>query len=597
MSDFSHFLEQLATRVNISDIIKDDVKLTRKGPNQYIGLCPFHKEKSGSFNVSDDKNLYHCFGCGASGNVYGYLEKKRGLAFIEAVHYVASQVGMQVPERDTYKKTTQQKADTDRSYEILENACQWMQGNLKKSIGENARLYLEKRHINLDMQKQFRIGYVPEGYQHLIDCFKSKYTMEELIKVGLVSKGDDNKKPIDRFRGRLMFPIFDRQNRVIAFGGRALGDAMPKYINSSDTPTFSKSHILYGHNFASKNLENDYGYIVVEGYLDVISLHQHGFKTAVAPLGTALTDFHCKMLWRHRVPPLLCFDGDAAGYQAAVRSAKKSLVHVSPDHRLNFVFLPKGEDPDSLVQRDSEHFRDLLKNFKPLSDVIWNALIEDIPIKTPEDQAALRKEITILLSQIQNDDTKVSYQDYFQNKLFTYFRSIGQSFFKKNSFQKNIADHKMLPPMAKKNKSDVFQKILLATLVYHPHLINQVADEMLYINFNDALSDLSEWLLAYEGEKTKYALLDAAYHAGLKERFLQIISEDVLQKAPFIRQKDFENVLLGWKEVYNQLEYLLKLDEEVKQAGQLLKNEMTEQNWIKIKELQTIKLRSREGNE
>lgn len=597
MSDFSHFLEQLATRINISDIIKDDVKLTRKNTNQYIGLCPFHKEKSGSFNVTDGKNLYHCFGCGASGNMFGYLEKKRGLTFIEAVHYIAGQVGMKVPEREAYKKTPEQKADADRSYEILENACIWMQENLQKSIGENARLYLEKRNINLDVQKQFRIGYVPEGYQNLIDFFKLKYTMAELIKIGLVSKGDTNKKPIDRFRGRLMFPIFDRQNKVIAFGGRALGDAMPKYINSSDTPTFSKSHILYGHNFASKDLSNESGYIVVEGYLDVISLHQHGFKTAVAPLGTALTDFHCKMLWRHRVPPLLCFDGDAAGYNAAVRSAKKSLMHVSPEHRLNFVFLPKGEDPDSLAQKDPKHFAEMLKKFKPLSDVIWNALTEEVPIKTPEDQAALRKEVTLLVSQIQNEDTKLSYQEYFQNKLFTYFRRLGQSSFKKNTYKKNDSDNKIIPPMVKNNKNDVFQKILLATLVYHPHLINQVTDEMLHVNFNDELSDLSDWLLVYEGEKTKYALLDAAYHEGLKNRFLMIINDDVLQKAPFLKQKDAENVLLGWKEVYNQLEYLLKLDEEVRQAGQVLKNDMTEQNWTKIKELQTIKLRSREDNE
>ncbi len=597
MSDLSHFLEQLSTRINISDIIKDDVKLTRKNTNQYIGLCPFHKEKSGSFNVTDGKNLYHCFGCGASGNMFGYLEKKRGLTFIEAVHYIAGQVGLKVPEREVYKKTSEQKADADRSYEILETACVWMQENLQKSIGENARLYLEKRNINLDVQKQFRIGYVPDGYQNLIDFFKSKYTMEELIQVGLVSKGDVNKKPIDRFRGRLMFPIFDRQNKVIAFGGRALGDAMPKYINSSDTPTFSKSHILYGHNFASKYISNESGYIVVEGYLDVISLHQYGFKTAVAPLGTALTDFHCKMLWRHRVPPLLCFDGDAAGYNAAVRSAKKSLIHVSPEHRLNFVFLPKGEDPDSLVQKDPEHFSDLLKKFKPLSDVIWNALTEDMPNKTPEDQAALRKEVTMLVSQIQNEDTKLSYQEYFQNKLFTYFRRLGQASFKNNHYKKSDSDNKIIPPMVKKNKKDVFQKILLATLVYHPHLINQVTDEMQHINFNDELSDLSDWLLVYEGENTKYALLDAAYHAGLKTRFLMIISDDVVQKAPFLKQNDAENALLGWKEVYNQLEYLLKLNEEVRQAGQLLKNDMTEQNWTRIKELQTIKLRSREDNE
>ncbi|PIZ34033.1 MAG: DNA primase [Alphaproteobacteria bacterium CG_4_10_14_0_8_um_filter_37_21] len=597
MSDLTHFLEQLSTRINISDIIKGDVKLTRKNTNQYIGLCPFHKEKSGSFNVTDGKNLYHCFGCGASGNMFGYLEKKRGLTFIEALHYLADQVGMKVPERDTYTKTPEQKKAADRSYEILENTCIWMQENLQKSIGENARLYLEKRNISLAMQKQFRIGYVPEGYHNLIDLFKSKYTIEELLKVGLVSQGDGHKKPIDRFRGRLMFPIFDRQNKVIAFGGRALGDVSPKYINSSDTPTFSKSHILYGHNFASKELSNEFGFIVVEGYLDVISLHQHGFKTAVAPLGTALTDFHCKLLWRHRVPPLLCFDGDAAGYKAAVRSAKKSLIYASPDHRLNFVFLPKDEDPDSLVQKDRQHFSEMLTKFKPLSDVIWNSLIEDIPIKTPEDQAALRKEVSLLVSQIQNEDTKLSYKEYFQNKLFTYFRSLGQVSFKKNNYKKHDSDSKMMPLMVKKNKDDVFQKILLATLVYHPHLINQVTDEMLHINFNDELSDLSDWLLGYEGDKTKYALLDAAYHEGLKKRILMVISDDVLQKAPFLKQKDAENVLLGWKEVYNQLEYLLKLDEEVRQAGQLLKNDMTEQNWTRIKELQTIKLRSRENNE
>ncbi|MDP2193976.1 MAG: DNA primase [Alphaproteobacteria bacterium] len=587
MSDFSKFVEHLTQRIHLSDIIKEDVKLIRKSTHKYGGLCPFHKEKSPSFSVSDDKNLYHCFGCGAGGNVFNYLEQKRGLRFIEAVHYLAERVGVTVPKNTQYTQTQQQKDDTQNDYAILEDACLWMQHNLSQSMGEPARDYLKARGISKHMQEKFRLGFTPPNYDALITHLQKKYPLERLINVGLVSAGQDGRKPIDRFRNRLMFPIFDRNHRIIAFGGRTITQEQPKYINSSDTPLFSKSHVLYGYNFACKSLNHQKGYIVAEGYLDVISLHQHGFDTAVAPLGTALTESHCQLLWRHKVPPTLCFDGDQAGYNAAVRTAKKVISAASPDHRLNFCFLPSGSDPDSIVQNNPQDFKEIIEKTMPQSQVLWQALSAEFPVKTPEDQAKLRNEITTLVEQIQHEETRQSYKQYFDQEFYALTRYRPQH--TKQQLNKNNAGVLMPPrrPQKKTHNSVHIQKILLATLIHHPYLIEQEVDTLLTINFQNDLGILRDWMITYSGTKDKTSLLQAAQHAGLDETVRQILHPEIINMAPFILQNDMNDILLGWKEVYNGLEYLVKLDEDIHHAALKLKENMNTENWQRMQRLQS----------
>lgn len=575
MNDLTPFIETLQSRIRISSVIGEDVKLIRKNHNQYMGVCPFHKERTGSFSVNDDKNLYHCFGCGASGNVFNYLEKKRSLTFMAALEMLANQQGMSIPKRTEQKEDQKQ----DKSYEVLADATLWMEENLAKSTGEKAREYLDSRRIDKKIQKDFHLGYTLDSPNALMRSLSTKYSIDDLVRVGLVIPG----KNIDRFKGRVMFPICDRQGRVVAFGGRVLDETQPKYLNSSDTPLFSKGHILYGQHLAAKNLSSDKGYIVTEGYLDVISLHANGFQTAVAPLGTALTEYHLQLLWRHKVPPILCFDGDTAGYNAAIRSAKRALPFLTPEKRLNFVFLPQGEDPDSLVKKDKNLFTSLIAKPTPLSEVLWKNLLEETPLKTPEDHALLKQKIQSLTEQITHTDMRQSYIRYFNDCLFAS---------RKTKEPKKIT--KALLPSLKGKNTFVLQKIILATLIHHPHLISQALDSLMSIVMEDSLNGIREFLMCYKGELLKESVMQSAKEQGIN--FDVVLDLETFNKAPFIKQSDVELVFSGWKEIYNRLEYMLNLEKEVKNAGQLLKQGFEEKNWNRIKELQSLKLRSQIEN-
>ncbi|MBP9752447.1 MAG: DNA primase [Proteobacteria bacterium] len=593
MKDLSSFIEQIKDRILLSDIIRSDTPLIRKGKT-FKGLCPFHKEKSPSFTVDDEKCHYHCFGCGQSGDVFNYLDAKKGLPFMEAVEHLANQVGLVIPRYDKKESVNNlEKKQTDRSFEIMEKAALWMTDMLSRSMGQKARDYLEKRGINQVSQSLFRLGYTPPSKTALYDAFKNTYSKEELIKVGLIIQNEDDHSIVDRFRGRLMFPIFDRRGKVIAFGGRALEDIQPKYLNSSETPLFSKSKVLYAHHLAQKNVDANKGYIVVEGYLDVISLHQNGINTAVAPLGTALTEDHAKLLWRHHTPPLLCFDGDKAGYNAAIRSGQKLLPHINEKQRLNFVFLPQGEDPDSLVQKDKELLLNLLKNPRHLSDILWNDLKDTHPFKTPEDQASFLKVIKNLISQIENNDVKNAYKEYFDNQFVTLKNELKpKREFSNQKYTKKTPNRLSLSkPMAQNNNFVILQKILLATLVHHPYLISRVFDKLTYVNFDDTLKDVLEFIEFYDGPLDKQAFLSNAKSKGLEVKILELLDNKLLNKAPFVQKMEEEYVLLGWQEIYNRLEYSLSIQKEVEQAATALKQEFDEKEWNRIKELQTLRLK------
>ncbi|CAO5683316.1 MAG: DNA primase [Holosporales bacterium] len=592
MRDLAPFLEKIKERILLSDIIRADTSLTRKGKT-FKGLCPFHKEKSPSFNVDDEKGTYHCFGCGVSGDAFNYLEAKKGFAFIESVEYLANQVGLSLPKNERKTNITKEKTDSDRSYEIMEKAALWMRDMLSRSIGQKARDYLEKRGITESSQSLFRLGYTPSSKTALYDAFKATYSIDELLKVGLILQNEQDKSIVDRFRGRLMFPIFDRRGRVIAFGGRALEDIQPKYLNSAETVLFSKSKILYAHHFAQKNVDAQKGYIVVEGYLDVISLHQNGINTAVAPLGTALTEDHAKLLWRHHTPPILCFDGDKAGYTAAIRSAKRLLPLVSEKQRLNFVFLPEEEDPDSFVRKDKQKLLNLLNTPSHLSEVLWKDLKEAHPFNTPEDQALFLKEVKDLIGQIASVDIKNAYKEYFDNQVLALKNSLKPK--PSYTFKKNVPQSKnglsLSKPQAQNKNFLILQKLLLATLIYHPYLIEQVFDKLTYVNFDESLKEVLEFLESYDGLLEKEAVIDALKLKGLDNEIRMLLDAKVLTKAPFIQKTEAEHVLLGWQEIYNRLEYSLSIQREVEQASTELKKEFDEERWKRIKELQTLRLK------
>ncbi len=321
------FLDELRQRVSLAEIVGRRVKLVRRG-REYIGLCPFHKEKTPSFSVVEDKGFYHCFGCGAHGDVIGFVMQTENLSFPEAVEQLARQAGLDVPQESREERERAARQATLQG--AVDAACVYFEQMLYGPDGRAARAYLERRGLDEATIRRFRLGYAPDGRDHLKRALAKEFPEPLLIEAGLLRKPEGGGETYDYFRDRVIFPIGDRRGRIIAFGGRVMGDGQPKYLNSPDTPLFQKGRVLYGWALARAAAAKEPSAIVVEGYMDVIALHRAGFATAVAPLGTALTEAQIEELWRLAPEPILCFDGDAAGQRAASRALARALPILKP---------------------------------------------------------------------------------------------------------------------------------------------------------------------------------------------------------------------------------------------------------------------------
>jgi DNA primase len=414
------FLDEIRNRLSLAEAIGRRVKLTRRG-REFVGLCPFHHEKSPSFTVVEEKNFYHCFGCGAHGDVIGFTMRAEGIPFPEAVEKLAGEAGLALPERDPRAEEHARIAKT--LYDANEAAAEWFAAQLYTPEGRTALEYLKRRGLEDGTIARFRLGYAPESRDALKRALVPKgYAEAQLLEAGLLVKPDDGRSPYDRFRGRVMFPISDKRGRVIAFGGRVLGDEKPKYLNSPDTPLFHKGRVLYAYREARAAANAGAEIIVAEGYMDVIALHQGGFEGAVAPLGTALTEAQIEELWRVKPEPLLCFDGDEAGRRAAARAAERVLPILKPGHSLRFVFLPDGEDPDSLIREGGAGaMRGVLAQAVPLVDWLWRMEMHGRALDTPERRAALRKSVMERAAAIPERSVQAQYAAEFEARLGALF--------------------------------------------------------------------------------------------------------------------------------------------------------------------------------
>jgi DNA primase len=410
------FLDEIRNRLSLAEAIGRRVKLTRRG-REFVGLCPFHHEKSPSFTVVEEKNFYHCFGCGAHGDVIGFTMRTEGIPFPEAVEKLAGEAGLALPERDPRAEEHARIAKT--LYDANEAAAEWFAAQLYTPEGRTALEYLKRRGLEDGTIARFRLGYAPEARDSLKRALMPKGHAEaQLLEAGLLVKPDDGRSPYDRFRGRVMFPISDKRGRVIAFGGRVLGDEKPKYLNSPDTPLFHKGRVLYAYREARAAAHTGAEVIVAEGYMDVIALHQGGFEGAVAPLGTALTEAQIEELWRVKPEPLLCFDGDEAGRRAAARAAERVLPILKPGHSLRFVFLPDGEDPDSLIREGGAGaMKGVLAQAVPLVDWLWRMETHGRSLDTPERRAALRKSVLERAAAIPERSVQAQYAAEFEARL------------------------------------------------------------------------------------------------------------------------------------------------------------------------------------
>jgi DNA primase len=404
------FVDELRDRLSIASVIGSRVRLQKRG-RDHLGLCPFHKEKTPSFTVSEEKGFFHCFGCGAHGDVVGFVMRSDNLSFPEAVERLARDVGMQVPTTSPEERQREEQRATLHS--VLEAAAAWFEAQLRAGAGRPGLDYLKRRGLQDDTIGRFRLGYAPDGRTALKDALaRAGFSEALMLEAGLLIRPEDGRPAYDRFRGRVMFPITDRRGRVIAFGGRILEQGEPKYLNSPETPLFHKGRTLYGLAPASRAAREGGEIVACEGYMDVIALAEAGFAGAVAPLGTALTEGQIAELWRLVPEPILCFDGDAAGQRAAGRAVERALPLLQPGKSLRFAVLPPGDDPDSLIRASGPGaMGEILQAARPLIDVLWDRELAVRPTNTPERRAGFRQRLRERIRQI--GDRSV-YEDYRQ---------------------------------------------------------------------------------------------------------------------------------------------------------------------------------------
>ncbi len=398
------FIDDLLARTDIVDVIDSYVPLKKAGKN-HQACCPFHDEKTPSFTVSQQKQFYHCFGCGANGSAIGFLMEYLNMGFVEAVEELASRAGMTVPKEATGSRVN---SETSELYELMELVNKYYLKQLRQHPQATSVIdYLKGRGISGEIAARYELGFAPPGWDNLIsELGRSEPGIKRLNKIGAIIENDRGGY-YDRFRDRLMFPIRDQRGRVIGFGGRVLEkDAKPKYLNSPETPIFQKGQELYGLYQARKELKDTECVYVVEGYMDVIALAQHGISNAVASLGTAATPEHIDKLFRHSGKLVFCFDGDEAGSKAAWRALENALPMLKEGRQVYFTFLPAGEDPDSFVRaKGKEAFEDPALQ-KPLSEYLFCTLREGVDLVTPEGKALLVEKALPLLFQLPNGPLK-----------------------------------------------------------------------------------------------------------------------------------------------------------------------------------------------
>jgi DNA primase len=381
------FIDDLISRVDIVDVIDTRVPLKKTG-REYQACCPFHDEKTPSFTVSPGKQFYHCFGCGAHGTAIGFLMEYEHMEFVEAVEELARQQGIEVPRSGPATEPEQRQGTTKPLYALLEQAGKYYQHQLRKHPQSAQAIdYLKQRGLSGEIASAFGIGYAPPGWDNLISAL-GHAKLPQLIEAGLVIENEG--KRYDRFRERIMFPIRDRRGKVIGFGGRVLGDGTPKYLNSPETPVFHKGRELYGLYEARQALRELPRLLVVEGYMDVVSLAQFDIRYCVATLGTAVTPEHLELLFRATPEVVFCFDGDRAGREAAWRGLENALPLMRDGRQIRFMFLPDGEDPDTLVRKiGKEAFEVSVSRAMPLSDYLFEQLFQQTDLSRIDGIARL----------------------------------------------------------------------------------------------------------------------------------------------------------------------------------------------------------------
>ncbi len=461
------FLNLVNSKIKLSDFIGQYVSLTEKG-NSFVGRCPFHDEKTPSFNVNNDKGLFYCFGCKSGGNIISFVNKYKNYSFKETIHFLSDYSGIHLKNFNKSKEVN----DRDQlNYRILEICNIFFKHCLKKNpIAYN---YISQR-IDKLLLNEFEVGFCPD-HNLLMDFLKNKGFGDDDIKgVDLFIKNNKGDY-FGRFTNRITFPIFNYENKIVGFGGRTINNSKIKYINSQESNIFKKSNILYGLKQNSEYIRKYKEVFLVEGYLDVIKLHESNIKYAVSTLGTTMSDNQLKKLWMYSNTPYICFDGDTAGISASQKVAIKSLSSLSPGKSLKFLMLPDKQDPDQFITKNSkENFLELKKNSLNLSSIIWNAILEDLDDYTPEFLASIENKISYFVSKISNKEVATEYNKFLKSKKDKFIWEKNRNTNKKINLSNKI-----------KVIDNLNEKIFIMILIYERKILLKYFEEISNIKLKD----------------------------------------------------------------------------------------------------------------
>ena len=490
------FIQDLLNRLDIVDVIERYLPLKKAGAN-FVACCPFHNEKSPSFTVSQSKQFYHCFGCGAHGTAIGFVMEHTGMGFVEAVEELAKSIGVTVPQESS--NVPQHKVAPDL-YDLMQSATRYYREQLKKT--PRAIEYLKRRGLSGEVAARFGIGYAPDDWQNLKAAVPN-YQDASLVETGLVIAGEEGKR-YDRFRDRIMFPIVNVRGNIIGFGGRVLDKGEPKYLNSPETPLFEKGHELYGLYQAQKSIRAQQRVIVVEGYMDVVALAQNGVEYAVATLGTATTPHHVQKLLRLCDQVVFCFDGDKPGQKAAWRALENALPQLVDGKRIGFLFLPEEHDPDTYIREfGTEAFEHELENSLPLSGYLLRELTAQVDLRTQEGRSALLKSAQPLLTAIAAPTTALLLR-----KEVAALAGVTQAELEALYVIKPIAAPQRQAPQKAKRAAPSGLRILLRCLVMKPELARELPRDFHGEgNEGAAIAALVDWLNESADETSTAAMI------------------------------------------------------------------------------------------
>jgi DNA primase len=595
------FIAEIKNKLNVSDVVNKFVKLTRRG-NEFVGLSPFKSEKTPSFTVNDSKEFYHCFSTSEHGDMFSFMMKHKGYTYPESIEYLASLAGLDPSAGIISSNYNDNFVDNTNLKKIFNDANNFFKNNLVNSDPTNK--YLIKREISKNIIDVFSLGYASSKSDSLYQFLLSKkFELKDMLESGLIKKSTkNNNEYYDFFRSRLVFPIRDSRSNIIAFGGRALDKSNIKYINSSENKLFKKGYNLYNLDLAIEKNHKIDDLIIVEGYMDVISLYQNGFETTVAPLGTALTNPQIEKAWRYCKSPIICFDGDVAGNKAAYRSAINVLQVIKPEHSIRICSLNDNLDPDDYIkEKGKASFGKLINNAKGLSDFIWENEYSKIKSLSPEDLAGFENRIKSLINEIKDETVKNYYKKDYLQKLqdLRAVKNYQNNNYQNNNYQKpwkksnfvKISSEILRSERGSINEdsSHIREKVILLCIIENPNLISDFFEEIGILTFNKSdFSRLCSFIVEYASndnkELEKKALKSYLSSSEFSNIVSEIYKEELLRTYKSLLDSDYNDLKLTFIELLNRQSKIAS-DTQLEDAEALLAENMDDDSFEKFLKL------------